>query len=199
MSLRITVNVQPSATPVNPVCSQPLEGEYMNFEDFTFVDKHIEKPELQLILDRLDNCLGTDQFISHFFTQKNLRDRKDRTISIETLLVSSYIEKIMHAPTARKIPPYRELIGFEVEGCLANILFRGTCQRSLSSSYLEASELANKCIRSIYQERTPHLIGYYFESGWSNWFIGEEIIDTTLLVFCPGRQFWWLFCLTETD
>ncbi|TMO68938.1 hypothetical protein [Pseudoalteromonas aurantia] len=171
----------------------------MNSANFKFISKIIEKPGLSKITEKLNDCFGAEEYISHFFKQENLRDINGNAISIDELLKSEYIESVTHQPTNSEIPKYRKLEGFEIQGCLANIMFRGSCHHEFFSNQTEAINVASSCISSIYQERAPYLSAYLFESSWSSWFIGEDIMDITLLVFCPGRQFWWLLCLTDTD
>ena len=171
----------------------------MHTDVFQLKEIALEKPEYSELLRLLEIGFDKVGIKSHFIKQNVFRDTKGETLTSEAFLSSECVEELLNGSTDSESIEYRQLHGFEVEGALANILFSGSCHHKLVQSESEAREFAAGCIIAIFQELVPFLSGFYSETAWNEWFIGDGIIDKTLLIFCPTKNLWWLLCITETD
>ena len=88
-------------------------------------------------------------------------------------------------------------IGLETIGTLANLLVRGGVHRKFVNDYDEALSLARNFLDSALLRQYDSVEAYSSREPWCDWFVGEWILDETVLI--GQRDEWWLFAVTGTD
>lgn len=87
--------------------------------------------------------------------------------------------------------------GLETIGTIANLLMRGGVHRNFANDLDAALNLSREFIDAAIIGQFETVESYSCSDGWCNWFIGEGILDETLLIGSLGE--WWLLAVTGTD
>lgn len=87
--------------------------------------------------------------------------------------------------------------GLEIIGTIANLLMRGGVHRKFADDRDAALSLSREFIDPAILGQYETVESYSCRDGWCNWFIGEVILDETLLIGNRGE--WWLLAVTGTD
>jgi len=85
----------------------------------------------------------------------------------------------------------------EVIGTLANLLNHyGSCQRFVAS-YDQALAVSRAYLDAALSRDYASAEAYSCHDCWCEWFIGEGVLDETILL--GNRGDWWLLAVTSTD
>jgi hypothetical protein len=88
-------------------------------------------------------------------------------------------------------------IGLETIGTLANLLLRGGIHHKFVDGYDEAISLSRNFLDNALLHNYDSVEAYSSREPWCDWFVGEQILDETVLI--GQRDEWWLFAITSTD
>lgn len=88
--------------------------------------------------------------------------------------------------------------GLETIGTIANLLMRGGVHRKFVDDRERALTLARDFLDSAILGQYETVEAYSCRTPWCDWFIGENVLDETLLIGNRGE--WWLLavCLTSS-
>jgi hypothetical protein len=98
------------------------------------------------------------------------------------------------APDSRRFDSAR---GLEVIGTLANLLNRGGIHAAFVESFETAILESRQYLDAFFQNDYACAEAYSCHEKWCDWFIGEGMLDETVLV--RNRDEWWLLTVTDTD
>jgi hypothetical protein len=87
--------------------------------------------------------------------------------------------------------------GLETIGTLANLLVRGGIHRKFVDDYDEAISLSRNFLDNALLRQYDSVEAYSSRDPWCGWFVGEQILDETVLI--GQRDEWWLIAVTGTD
>jgi hypothetical protein len=87
--------------------------------------------------------------------------------------------------------------GLEVIGTLANLLCRGGIHNRFVESIERALAESRQYLDAFFLSDYRLAMAYSSNEAWCDWFIGEGILDETLLIN-RGNE-WWLLAVTGTD
>jgi hypothetical protein len=87
--------------------------------------------------------------------------------------------------------------GFEVIGTVANLLRRGGIHQEFVRDNEEALAVSRAYLDVFFQNGYAAAEAYSCHEPWCRWFIGEGVIDETILI--RNWDEWWLLAVTATD
>ncbi len=87
--------------------------------------------------------------------------------------------------------------GLETIGTLANLLMRGGIHCNFVDNHHAALRLAQDFLDSALGCQYAGAEAYSSHEPWCDWFIGEQVLDATVLIGNGGE--WWLLAVTGTD
>ncbi len=87
--------------------------------------------------------------------------------------------------------------GLETIGTLANLLMRGGIHARFVDNYESALAKSRAYLDEAFLRCYDHAEAYSSCEPWCDWFIGEGILDETVLLGNNGD--WWLLAVTCTD
>jgi hypothetical protein len=87
--------------------------------------------------------------------------------------------------------------GLEVIGTLANVLDSGGIHNRFVESFEIALAEARRYLDVFFLCDYRRAVAYSSHGAWCDWFIGEGVLDETVLV--GNGQEWWLLAVTSTD
>lgn len=87
--------------------------------------------------------------------------------------------------------------GLETIGTIANLLIRGGVHCEFVKTRDAALSLSRDFIDPAVLGQFSGVEAYSCSEGWCKWFIGEGILDETILIGNRGE--WWLLAVTGTD
>jgi hypothetical protein len=87
--------------------------------------------------------------------------------------------------------------GLEVIGTLANLLNRGGIHARFVKSFETAISESRQYLDAFFQNDYTCAEAYSCHDKWCDWFIGDGMLDETVLV--RNRDDWWLLTVTGTD
>ncbi len=87
--------------------------------------------------------------------------------------------------------------GLETIGTLANLLMRGGIHSKFVDSYETALAKSRAFLDDAFLRCYDHAEAYSSREPWCDWFVGESILDETVLLGNNGD--WWLLAVTGTD
>lgn len=87
--------------------------------------------------------------------------------------------------------------GLETIGTLANLLMRGGIHENFVDGFESALRLARGFLDDAVLRSYDTVEAYSCHDSWCEWFIGEQILDETVLV--GNRGDWWLLAVSGTD
>ena len=87
--------------------------------------------------------------------------------------------------------------GLEVIGTLANLLNRGGIHRCFVGDFDQALTHAREHLDDALSRDYGDAEAYSCHGAWCDWFLGEDVLDETVLL--GNRGDWWLLTVTGTD
>jgi hypothetical protein len=87
--------------------------------------------------------------------------------------------------------------GLETIGTLANLLMHGGVHREFVDDYDQALALSREYLDAALLCQYDSVEAYSARSAWCDWFIGEQVLDETVLI--GHRDEWWILAVTGTD
>lgn len=87
--------------------------------------------------------------------------------------------------------------GLKTIGTLANLLMSGGVHSKFVEDYESALALSRTFLDNALLRRYSAVEAYSCHEPWCEWFIGEQILDETMLLGSGGD--WWLLAVTGTD
>jgi len=88
-------------------------------------------------------------------------------------------------------------VGLEVIGTVANLLARGGIHQDFVENYEEALAESQRFLDVFFRRDYGGARAYSCHCKWCDWFIGEGVLDATILV--NHGSDWWLLAVTSTD
>jgi hypothetical protein len=92
---------------------------------------------------------------------------------------------------------FRRTVRLETIGTLANLLMLGGVHREFVEDYDTALNLSRSFLDSALRHCYDNVEAYSSDEAWCEWFIGDGILDATVLL--RDRGDWWLLAVTGTD
>jgi hypothetical protein len=87
--------------------------------------------------------------------------------------------------------------GLEVIGTLANLLCQGGVHGPFVDSFEDALAQSRRYLDAFFLRDYRLAMAYSCHEAWCDWFLGEGLLDETLLV--NNADEWWLLAVTGTD
>jgi hypothetical protein len=116
----------------------------------------------------------------------------------QQILSDPLVYETFKISTLPKQVPFRVSYGMEVIGTLAHLLkYRSGIHSWAVETIDEAIAESRRVLDPFYRGDYQGALALSSHTPWCSWFIGEEIIDETLLI--PEQGGWWLLTVTGTD
>ena len=150
------------------------------------------------ILAALYRDLSPDQVISLLLRcDAQSTDRFDHWLTVQQVLSQPAVYDAFGISSLPQNFHFDAAHGLEVIGTLANLLSRGGIHAKFVDDADSALAEARRFLDTFYLRRYDEAIAYSAHRAWCNWFIGEGMLDETVLVGNGGE--WWLLAVTSTD
>jgi len=138
------------------------------------------------------------QFRSEMYPVRSV-DERDQWLRLQGILGCEPVYSalgISSLPT--RIPAtFYYATGLETIGTLANLLMRGGVHRKFVDDCESALTLSRRFLDNAVLRHYEGVEAYSCRDPWCEWFIGEGMLDETVLLGNHGD--WWLLAVTGTD
>lgn len=150
------------------------------------------------ILAALYSDLSPEQVISlHVRCDARSADRSDSWLTVQQILGQPSVYEDFGISTLPQSFHFDSAHGLEVIGTLANLLNRGGIHRRFVEGIDSALSEARGFLDVFFLRRYDRAVAYSDHSAWCDWFIGDGMLDETMLIG-NGKK-WWLLAATSTD
>lgn len=142
--------------------------------------------------------IGSVQFHAEIPPARSV-DERDQWTRLQLILGREPVYKTMGISSLLvRIPAtFYYATGLESIGTLANLLMSGGVHFKFVEDYESALTLSRDFLDNALLRRYDAVEAYSCHQPWCKWFIGEQILDETLLLGNGGD--WWLLAVTGTD
>jgi len=155
------------------------------------------------ILTAIQNDCSPDQIISIMFRAqlppvRSLNER-EQWLRLNGILAAEEVYDAFGIRSLPSDPPgtFYYSRGLETIGTIANLLIRGGVHRKFVADRQEALALSREFLDSALLRQYESVEAYSCHEGWCEWFIGERVLDETVLIGNRGE--WWLLAITGSD
>lgn len=93
--------------------------------------------------------------------------------------------------------PFHYATGLETIGTLANLLARGGIHSEFVDNYEAALTASRQFLDHVLLRWYDSAEAYSCHGPWCDWFVGENILDETVVLGHRGD--WWILAVTGTD
>ena len=166
--------------------------------DFRF---HIDKPELQTLLDLLGNC---GQVVSIFLKPKpavgpslsSIDDPLGELLELDGF--SGYCEGL--GSISRQVGRFAFLNRLEFEGSITSVILQGGCHQSTyGMSKSSASAVVTAALDRVFPEPFSDLYVCRIDNeSWCS-FTEDATLSATYAAYQGARGLWWILCVADFD
>jgi hypothetical protein len=126
-------------------------------------------------------------------------DMQDQWLRLKSILGCATVYDAFGISSLPVKPPavFHYAVGLEAIGTLANLLVRGGVHQRFVDDNDAALSLSRCFLDKAFLGRYDAAEAYSCRGPWCDWFVGEGILDETVLIGNLGE--WWLLATTGTD
>lgn len=159
--------------------------------------------EPSAILAALQRDCGPEQIVSIMFraTVPPIRsvDEREQWLRLKGILGCPPVYDAFGLNSLPIDPPapFHHSNELETIGTLANLLMHGVVHAKFVDDHESALLLSRQFLDAALLGQYDSAEAYSCRDAWCEWFIGEHILDETVLIGNQGQ--WWLLAVTGTD